>query len=105
MNTLTFNASCRPSRTALLKGSVSFFRSVLALFLADIRSSRMRGRRPLRLSALTNNSKDEIITHSEVKITAYPGLASRHNQHLVQALTGQWYVDPEESCSKDYEPS
>ena len=52
----TLRASCRPSNTAFLNGSVSFFRSALARLRADIKSSRMVGSRPFRFLVVANRS-------------------------------------------------
>ena len=52
----TFKASCRPSSTARLNGSVSFFRSALARFRAEMRSSSTVGKRPLRFAAVAKKS-------------------------------------------------
>ena len=51
---LIFSASWRPSNTFFLNGSVSFFKSVLAFFLADNRDSRISGSRPFLTLLLTN---------------------------------------------------
>lgn len=63
---LILSASCLPSSTARLKGSVSFFKSALARFRAAIRSSRIVGRRPLRRVEVTKKSilLDEQRVHS-----------------------------------------
>ena len=53
----TFRANCRPSRTAILKGSVSFFRSALARFLAANKSVRICGRSPFRTLACNSRKK------------------------------------------------
>ena len=50
---LIFKASCRPSKTFFLNGSVSFFRSALACFRALNNSSRMTGSNPFRICGLT----------------------------------------------------
>lgn len=52
----TLRANCRPSKTARLKGSVSFFRSAFAFFRALSKSSKIVGSRPFRTSGLTNKS-------------------------------------------------
>ena len=51
-----FNANCRPSKTARLKGAVSYFKSDLALLRANKRSSKMVGKSPFRRLDLTNMS-------------------------------------------------
>lgn len=52
----TFRASCRPSNTARLEGSVSFLRSAFARLRALIKSSNTVGRRPFRREGFTNQS-------------------------------------------------
>ena len=52
----TLRASCRPSNTAFLNGSVSFFKSALARLRADIKSSRIVGSRPFRFLVVANRS-------------------------------------------------
>jgi hypothetical protein len=52
----TFRASWRPSNTARLKGSVSFFKSAFARLRALIKSSSTVGRRPFRRDGFTNQS-------------------------------------------------
>lgn len=53
---LTLRANCRPSRTAFLKGSVSFFRSAFAFLRAEIKSSKMVGSNPFRFLEVTKRS-------------------------------------------------
>ena len=52
----TLRASCRPSKTAFLKGSVSFFKSAFARFRAEIRSSKIVGSNPFLLLLVTKRS-------------------------------------------------
>lgn len=51
---LIFNASCLPSKTMRLNGSVSFFRSSFAFLRALKRSSRISGNKPFSTVFLTN---------------------------------------------------
>jgi hypothetical protein len=59
---LTFNASCRPSSTARLNGSVSFFKSALARLRAEIKSSNIVGKSPLRFVAVAKKSTGQADT-------------------------------------------
>jgi hypothetical protein len=52
----TLRASWRPSNTARLEGSLSFFKSAFARFRALIKSSNIVGRRPFRRDGFTNQS-------------------------------------------------
>ena len=56
----TLRASCRPSNTARLNGSVSFLRSALARFRAEIKSSNTVGNRPFLFSFVTNKSANRL---------------------------------------------
>lgn len=53
-NNVTLRANWRPSRTAFLKGSVSFFKSALAFLRAERRSSKIVGKSPFRWWTFTN---------------------------------------------------
>ena len=69
----TLRASCRPSKTAFLKGSVSFFKSAFARFRAEIRSSKIVGSNPFLLLLVTKKSVD-----TNEKITATVIFKTRH---------------------------
>ena len=59
----TLRASCRPSSTCFLSGSVSFFRSPLAFFRAASSSLRISGSRPGRSDGLTNRFPDGVLMY------------------------------------------
>jgi hypothetical protein len=71
----TFRASWRPSNTARLKGSVSFFKSAFARLRALIKSSNIVGRRPFRRDGFTNQS-----------LKVFLDDAKRDGRHVVRGL-------------------
>jgi hypothetical protein len=62
---LTFKASWRPSNTARLKGSVSFFKSAFARLRALIKSSNTVGRSPFRRDGFTNQSLNVFLDYAK----------------------------------------
>ena len=104
----TLRASCRPSKTAFLKGSVSFFKSAFARLRADIRSSKMVGNNPFLLLLVTKKSIEKKYSDKQKGLVVFK---TRHywvtecSPLLGRALGGLLLLCPEASCNKDYEPS